>query len=92
MDDHHLASLLSATPSRCILLLEDIDCAFPSRDAGDESDDDDEQFDGDYMCIFSESMQHIGWELAYKMNVEFHSPTVGRGGETLARRRFDQDP
>ena len=46
MDDHHLASLLSSTPSRCILLLEDIDCAFPSRD-DDESDDDGEQYDED---------------------------------------------
>ena len=37
MDDHHLARLVAATPSRCILLLEDIDCAFPSRrdDDGD---------------------------------------------------------
>lgn len=39
MDDHHLASLIGSTPSRCILLLEDIDCAFPSREDDDDDDD-----------------------------------------------------
>lgn len=39
MDDHNLASLISSTPSRCILLLEDIDCAFPSREDDDDDDD-----------------------------------------------------
>ena len=42
MDDHYLASLVASTPSRCILLLEDIDCAFPSRE---DDDDDDEPTD-----------------------------------------------
>ncbi|KAJ7859819.1 P-loop containing nucleoside triphosphate hydrolase protein [Mycena olivaceomarginata] len=40
IDDYSLARLVSDTPSRCILLLEDIDCAFPSRE---ESDDEDEE-------------------------------------------------
>ncbi|KAJ7606200.1 hypothetical protein FB45DRAFT_950840 [Roridomyces roridus] len=31
MNDYTLGELISHTPSRCILLLEDIDCAFPSR-------------------------------------------------------------
>lgn len=39
MDDHNLSRLVADTPSRCILLLEDIDCAFPSR----EDNDDDEE-------------------------------------------------
>ena len=39
MDDHNLAQLIAQTPSRCILLLEDIDCAFPSRDNDDEDDE-----------------------------------------------------
>ena len=43
MNDHQLTSLLSATPSRCIVLLEDIDCAFPSRE--DEDDDEDEDIE-----------------------------------------------
>jgi len=30
LDDHSLASVISDTPARCILLLEDLDCAFPS--------------------------------------------------------------
>jgi hypothetical protein len=38
MDDHNLSRLIADTPSRCILLLEDIDCAFPSRE-----DDEDEE-------------------------------------------------
>ena len=38
MDDHNLGRLIADTPSRCILLLEDIDCAFPSRE-----DDEDEE-------------------------------------------------
>ena len=33
IDDHNLARIISDTPARCILLLEDLDCAFPySRD------------------------------------------------------------
>lgn len=39
MDDHNLASLVASTPSRCILLLEDIDCAFPSREDEEEEED-----------------------------------------------------
>lgn len=42
MDDHNLARLIAETPSRCILLLEDIDCAFPSRD---DVDDDEPELD-----------------------------------------------
>ncbi|KAJ7618772.1 P-loop containing nucleoside triphosphate hydrolase protein [Roridomyces roridus] len=38
IDDYTLAKLVSDTPARCILLLEDIDCAFPSRDDNDEDD------------------------------------------------------
>ncbi|KAF8133464.1 P-loop containing nucleoside triphosphate hydrolase protein [Mycena galopus ATCC 62051] len=38
IDDYSLAKLISDTPSRCILLIEDIDCAFPSR----EEDEDEE--------------------------------------------------
>ncbi|KAJ7624490.1 P-loop containing nucleoside triphosphate hydrolase protein [Roridomyces roridus] len=38
IDDYSLGRLIRDTPSRCILLLEDIDCAFPSRD----EDEDDE--------------------------------------------------
>ncbi|KAJ6536501.1 P-loop containing nucleoside triphosphate hydrolase protein [Mycena vulgaris] len=40
IDDHSLGKLISDTPSRCILLLEDIDCAFPSRE--DEEGEDEE--------------------------------------------------
>ncbi|KAJ6562735.1 P-loop containing nucleoside triphosphate hydrolase protein [Mycena vulgaris] len=39
IDDYSLGKLISDTPSRCILLVEDIDCAFPSRDGGDEEED-----------------------------------------------------
>lgn len=39
MDDSSLQRLISGTPPNCILLLEDIDCAFASRD-GEEDDDD----------------------------------------------------
>ena len=30
IDDQSLANLISDAPARCILLLEDLDCAFPS--------------------------------------------------------------
>nr|GAT49808.1 P-loop containing nucleoside triphosphate hydrolase protein [Mycena chlorophos] len=40
IDDYTLAKLISDTPARCILLIEDIDCAFPSRDADADEDDD----------------------------------------------------
>ncbi|KAJ7168046.1 hypothetical protein C8R46DRAFT_1034609 [Mycena filopes] len=40
IDDYSLAKLISDTPSRCILLIEDIDCAFPSRDELDDEDED----------------------------------------------------
>ncbi|KAF7332904.1 p-loop containing nucleoside triphosphate hydrolase protein [Mycena venus] len=37
IDDYTLGRLIRDTPSRCILLIEDIDCAFPSREEdGDE--------------------------------------------------------
>ncbi|KAJ7331414.1 hypothetical protein DFH08DRAFT_1083917 [Mycena albidolilacea] len=39
VDDYSLAKLISDTPSRCILLIEDIDCAFPSRDDEDEDEE-----------------------------------------------------
>ncbi|KAJ6449374.1 P-loop containing nucleoside triphosphate hydrolase protein [Mycena sanguinolenta] len=39
VDDYSLAKLISDTPSRCILLIEDIDCAFPSRDEEDEDEE-----------------------------------------------------
>ncbi|KAF7337377.1 p-loop containing nucleoside triphosphate hydrolase protein [Mycena sanguinolenta] len=32
IDDYTLGRLIRDTPSRCILLIEDIDCAFPSRE------------------------------------------------------------
>nr|GAT44320.1 P-loop containing nucleoside triphosphate hydrolase protein [Mycena chlorophos] len=38
IDDYTLGRLIRDTPSRCILLIEDIDCAFPSRE-----DDEDEE-------------------------------------------------
>ncbi|KAF8183323.1 P-loop containing nucleoside triphosphate hydrolase protein [Mycena galopus ATCC 62051] len=38
IDDYTLGRLIRDTPSRCILLIEDIDCAFPSR----EEDSDEE--------------------------------------------------
>lgn len=41
VDDYSLGKLISDTPSRSILLLEDIDCAFPSR----EDDDAEPEFD-----------------------------------------------
>ncbi|KAJ7263450.1 P-loop containing nucleoside triphosphate hydrolase protein [Mycena rebaudengoi] len=41
IDDYTLGRLIRDTPSRCILLIEDIDCAFPSR----EDDDDEPQLD-----------------------------------------------
>ena len=40
MNDQNLATLVSSTPPRCILLLEDIDCAFPSREDVDEQPND----------------------------------------------------
>ncbi|KAJ7434341.1 P-loop containing nucleoside triphosphate hydrolase protein [Mycena galericulata] len=39
IDDYTLARLISDTPSRCILLIEDIDCAFPSREDLDEEEE-----------------------------------------------------
>lgn len=38
LDDTRLARLVSLLPTRGILVLEDIDCAFPSRADGDEDD------------------------------------------------------
>ncbi|KAK7051698.1 hypothetical protein R3P38DRAFT_2472457, partial [Favolaschia claudopus] len=43
IDDYTLARLISDTPARCILLLEDIDCAFPSRDNLDDDEDEENQ-------------------------------------------------
>ncbi|KAJ7775582.1 P-loop containing nucleoside triphosphate hydrolase protein [Mycena metata] len=43
INDYSLAHLISDTPSRCILLMEDIDCAFPSREEVEEEDEDDHQ-------------------------------------------------
>ncbi|KAJ7190357.1 P-loop containing nucleoside triphosphate hydrolase protein [Mycena pura] len=43
IDDYTLAQLIGDTPARCILLIEDIDCAFPSRDDLDDDDDDEHQ-------------------------------------------------
>ncbi|KAK6966527.1 p-loop containing nucleoside triphosphate hydrolase protein [Favolaschia claudopus] len=37
IDDYTLGRLIRDTPARCILLIEDIDCAFPSRD--EDADD-----------------------------------------------------
>ncbi|KAF7351818.1 p-loop containing nucleoside triphosphate hydrolase protein [Mycena venus] len=39
IDDYSLGKLISDTPSRCILLIEDIDCAFPLRDEEDEDEE-----------------------------------------------------
>ncbi|KAJ7613109.1 P-loop containing nucleoside triphosphate hydrolase protein [Roridomyces roridus] len=36
IDDYSLGRLIRDTPAHCILLLEDIDCAFPSREDDDE--------------------------------------------------------
>ncbi|KAJ7118266.1 P-loop containing nucleoside triphosphate hydrolase protein [Mycena epipterygia] len=36
IDDYTLGRLIRDTPSRCILLIEDIDCAFPSREEDDD--------------------------------------------------------
>ncbi|KAJ7764118.1 P-loop containing nucleoside triphosphate hydrolase protein [Mycena maculata] len=47
IEDHSLAKLISDTPSRCILLIEDIDCAFPSRDEGDEDEEIEPVIDND---------------------------------------------
>ncbi|KAG8920062.1 hypothetical protein FRC02_001183 [Tulasnella sp. 418] len=46
LDDNGLRRLVSATPPRSILLLEDIDCAFPSRDADDAYSDQQSSFCG----------------------------------------------
>lgn len=43
IDDYSLGKLISDTPSRSILLLEDIDCAFPSRDEDDDEPEYDQQ-------------------------------------------------
>ncbi|KAJ7752663.1 hypothetical protein B0H16DRAFT_1459837 [Mycena metata] len=40
-----LGRLISDTPSRCILLIEDIDCAFPSREEPDEDEEEKPQRD-----------------------------------------------
>ncbi|KAJ6452448.1 hypothetical protein C8R45DRAFT_1040672 [Mycena sanguinolenta] len=45
IDDYSLGNLLSNTPSRCILLIEDIDCAFPSREEPDEDEEEEPQRD-----------------------------------------------
>ncbi|KAJ6614964.1 P-loop containing nucleoside triphosphate hydrolase protein [Mycena sp. CBHHK59/15] len=45
IDDYSLGRLISDTPSRCILLIEDIDCAFPSRDEIDDDDADEPEKD-----------------------------------------------
>ncbi|KAF7369609.1 p-loop containing nucleoside triphosphate hydrolase protein [Mycena venus] len=45
IDDFSLGRLISDTPSRCILLLEDIDCAFPSREEPDEDEEEEPQRD-----------------------------------------------
>ncbi|KAF7311755.1 p-loop containing nucleoside triphosphate hydrolase protein [Mycena indigotica] len=42
VDDYSLAKLISDTPARCIMLIEDIDCAFPSRDKDEDDDEEDE--------------------------------------------------
>ncbi|KAJ6455323.1 hypothetical protein C8R47DRAFT_1228270 [Mycena vitilis] len=42
IDDYSLARLISDTPSRCILLLEDIDCAFPSRDEFEDEEEEEQ--------------------------------------------------
>lgn len=39
MSDLSLAQLISETPARCIILLEDLDCAFPSREEEDSEDE-----------------------------------------------------
>ncbi|KAJ6610641.1 hypothetical protein B0H10DRAFT_1883311 [Mycena sp. CBHHK59/15] len=46
IDDYSLGKLISDTPSRCILLIEDIDCAFPSRDENDEDEEPELDKDG----------------------------------------------
>jgi hypothetical protein len=38
IDDGYLQRIASAVPRGSILLIEDIDCAFPSRDAEDEDE------------------------------------------------------
>lgn len=38
MDDTLLAQLVSSLPPKAILLIEDIDCAFPSREEKERSD------------------------------------------------------
>ncbi|KAJ7479000.1 hypothetical protein FB451DRAFT_1240375 [Mycena latifolia] len=39
INDYTLGRLISSTPSRCILMLEDIDCAFPSREELGQDED-----------------------------------------------------
>ncbi|KAF7342731.1 p-loop containing nucleoside triphosphate hydrolase protein [Mycena sanguinolenta] len=51
VDDYSLAKLISDTPSRCILLIEDIDCAFPSRDEEDEDEEEVPLLDKDGKAI-----------------------------------------
>ncbi|KAJ7144501.1 hypothetical protein C8R44DRAFT_865415 [Mycena epipterygia] len=44
IDDYSLGRLISDTPSKCILVIEDIDCAFPSREEpGDEDEEEPER-------------------------------------------------
>ena len=43
IDDHNLARMISDTPARCILLLEDLDCAFPHSREDDPDSDENEQ-------------------------------------------------
>ncbi|KAJ7125901.1 hypothetical protein C8R44DRAFT_979882 [Mycena epipterygia] len=45
IDDYSLGRLISDTPSKCILVIEDIDCAFPSRDEPDDEDDEEPERD-----------------------------------------------
>jgi chaperone BCS1 len=41
MDDVTMQSMASSVPQGAILLIEDIDCAFPSRDADSEDENED---------------------------------------------------
>jgi mitochondrial chaperone BCS1 len=79
IDDHSLAKLISDTPSRSILLLEDIDCAFPSRDA----ENDDEEYDQEGNPMSRQNAPRSEVTLAGLLNV-LDSVTSEEGRITFA--------
>ncbi|KAK6984871.1 hypothetical protein R3P38DRAFT_3231263 [Favolaschia claudopus] len=83
IDDYSLAKLINDTPSRCILLLEDIDCAFPSRDdTYGEDEDEDTVFDKDGQPVTRSAPPKSAVTLSGLLNV-LDSVSSGEGRLTF---------